>query len=348
MAHPRPARLAEVAKLAGVSPGLVSRIINEDPALRVREETRASVVAAIEMLNYRPNAAARALRNSQTGLLGFALHDVHDPVYVDMVHAAQAAAASHDYAIMLIDTADLAERREMIREIVQSRRIDGMLIQTGFGGNDAELQQLTHSVPTVVFNGDPAPGIRSIRADDRAAAKLATRYLIDAGHTAIAFFGMHGATAARRFDGYQAAIAEAGLTPLGPINVGWNSDTAHDATVQLLRSGTPITAIVAFTVTTALGVSSGIVESGLRIPDDISMISLPDTWLARHLTPPLTVVTMPFDQVGGQAVAMLIDQIQSPSAGEVVVREPLPEIIERGSVHRRADTDLGRRSRGRL
>lgn len=327
-----PARLVEVAKLAGVSPSLVSRIVNDDPTLRVRDVTRASVQSAIELLNFRPNASARALRSSQTGLLGFALHDVHDPVYVEMVRAAQAEAAEHDYAIMLLDTADLDERWETIREVVLSRRIDGMLIQTGFGGNQAELHSLSHSLPTVVFGGEPVAGARSIRPDDASAARLATLHLIDAGHRAIAYFGTDSATSARRYDGYRSALVSAGLAPFAPIDAGWNADTAHAATLDLLRSGVWVTAILAFTVTTALGVHSGLTEAGLQVPRDVSLISLPDTWFARHLNPPLTVVTLPFAEVGARAVSVLIDQIRTPSSGETIVTEPAPALVERQSV----------------
>lgn len=332
--HARPPRLAEVARLAGVSPGLVSRIINDDPDLRVRDETRETVLNAIKMLNYRPNAAARALRNSQTGLLGFALHDVHDPVYVEMVRAAQSEAAKHDHAIMLIDTLDLAQRRDDIRDIILSRRIDGMLIQSGFGGNQSEIQGLIQQIPTVVFNDGPIPGVRSIRADDTAASHLATEHLIESGHSEIAFLGTGNSTAVRRFDGYHNAITEAGLTPFAPIDVGMDSDSAHEAVMRLLRARPPLTALVASTMTTALGVHSAITASGLRLPEDMSLISLTDTWFARHLTPSLTAVSLPFAEIGAQAVTMLIDQIRKPSNGETVVTDPLPKVIERASVAR--------------
>lgn len=89
-------------------------------------------------------------------------------------------------------------------------------------------------------------------------------------------------------------------------------------------------------MTATLGVHSGIHEAGLRIPDDISLVSLPDTWFARHLTPPLTVVTLPYAEVGARAVSVLIDQIREPSTGETIVTEPAPRLLERGSVRRLA------------
>src|SRR5699024_6743948 len=140
---------------------------------------------------------------------------------------------------------------------------------------------------------------------------------------------------ARRYEGYLAALAAADQPALPPINGGWTSDSAYAATLRLLNSRTPVTGIVAVTTTTALGVHSGIVEAGQRIPDDISLISVHDTWFARHLNPPLSVVSLPMDQVGTSAVSMLIDQIRHPSVGEVVITDPAPSLITRGSTTRR-------------
>src|SRR5690625_6701662 len=87
------ARLSDAAQLAGVSPGLVSRLVNEDPSLKIRPETRERVMDAIDMLQYTPHASARALRSARTGLLGFALQHVHDPICAQHAASAQTAAA---------------------------------------------------------------------------------------------------------------------------------------------------------------------------------------------------------------------------------------------------------------
>ena len=329
-------RLADVARLAGVSPGLVSRVLNGDPTLRARDETRAAVMSAVEMLDYVPDVAARALRNAQTGLLGFALHHVNDPIYAEMVDSAQAEATKCGYSIILMNTAELAERGDHFRAIVQGHRVDGLLIQSGFGRGEEALGDLARSIPSVFFGG-PSDGVRTVRLDDGVAARMATEHLLQSGHTAIAFVGADGASSARRYEGYLAALAAADQPALPPVNGGWTSDDAYDATLRLLNSRTPVTGIVAVTTTTALGVHSGIVEAGQRIPDDISLISVHDTWFARHLNPPLSVVSLPMDQVGTSAVSMLIDQIRNPSVGEVVITDPAPTLITRGSTTRRTN-----------
>lgn len=329
----RAPRLAEVAKLAGVSGGLVSRIVNHDPTLRVRPETRARVLAAVEMLNYKPHMSARALRNAQTGLLGFALHHANDPIYVELVDQAQAAAAKHNYSLFLLNTAELIERGEAFREIIHGHRVDGLLIQLGVGSEEGPLRELARAVPSVVFGADPADDIRTIRLDDFNAARIATEHLLEAGHRSIAYIGGDGTSSQRRHGGYHAALTGAGLPALPPVNGGWMPDDAHQATVGLLRSQPDITAIVAVTTTTALGVHSGMIGAGMRIPDDVSLISVHDTWFAPHLNPPLSVVALPLADLGRRALEMLVEQVTEaePSTGETVVEEPSPELILRAS-----------------
>ncbi|WP_344619350.1 LacI family DNA-binding transcriptional regulator [Dactylosporangium salmoneum] len=327
----KPARLAEVAKLAGVSPGLVSRIVNGDPTLRVRPETRASVEAAIDMLNYTPHPSARALRNARTGLLGFALNDVNDPIYAEMVERAQVEAAQQNFSLILLNTAELAQRGEAFREIVLGRRVDGLLIQSGLGSWEDAVQEIARAVPSVVFGADSLPGTRTMRLDDARAAQIATRHLIDAGHTSIAYVGAPGTSSERRFSAYRAALVDAGLPWLPAIDGGWTADESHEATVRFLGSGAQVTAIVAVTTTAALGAHSGIVAAGRRIPDDVALVSINDAWFARHLNPPLTAVWLPLGDLGALAVHEVIEQITEPRDGETVLTEPAPRLVVRGS-----------------
>lgn len=327
----KPARLSDVAKLAGVSSALVSRIVNEDPTLRVRQETRDTVRSAIAMLNYAPHPSARALRNAQTGLLGFALHGVNDPLYVEMVDAAQAEAARRNYSVILMNIEELSDRRGAFHEIVLGRRVDGLLIHGGHGRGESELRDIARGLPSVMFNADPANGLRTIRFDDATAAEVATRHLIELGHREIVFLGDIGATSQRRYEGYRRALDEAGLPSFPPVVAGLSPDETHEATQRFLRSGTRATAFVAMSTTGALGMHSGIVSSGLRIPEDLSLVSVHDTWFTPHLNPPLSTVGLPLARMGAAAVAMLLEQITDPEEGETIIDDPAPHLVVRGS-----------------
>lgn len=245
------ARLSEVAKLAEVSPGLVSRILNEDPTLKVRPETRERVMNAIDLLQYTPHASARALRNSRTGLLGFALHHVNDPIYAQLVETAQVAAAERGYSVVLLNADELMERQGAFRTLVRGHRVDGLLIQSGFAADSHGLQDVARSVPSVVFNADRTPGLRTVRLDDTTAATVATKHLLELGHRQIAFVGAEGATSDRRFRGYLDALHAADVAPLPMISGGWDASTARAGIERYVATGGRATGLVVVTSTLA-------------------------------------------------------------------------------------------------
>lgn len=325
------ARLSDVARLSQVSSGLVSRIINKDPKLKIRDETRRRVHEAIEMLNYAPDASARALRNSRSGLLGFVLHHVNDPVYEDMVVAAQSAATTYGYSLILVDALGLEERREVFRQLVHGRRVDGLLVQSGFGQNRFDVNEFARVLPSVVFNSGPSAHVRTVRLDDIRACRMATEHLIDQGHTAIGFVAGVGSTSERRYQGYVEAMKRAGLDPLPQVLGGWGSDESHSAVREYYSHGGNATGLIAVTSTVALGVHSGILSSGLSIPGDVSLVGVHDTQVAKHLNPTLTTVSLPMAKLGAAAVSILIEQIESEGVGEYVITDPEPQIIVRNS-----------------
>lgn len=325
------ARLSDVAKLAEVSPGLVSRIVNQDPTLKVRSETRERVLSAIDLLQYTPHASARALRSSRTGLLGFALHHVNDPIYVQLVETAQIAAAERGYSVVLLNAAELMERQGAFRTLVRGHRVDGLLIQSGFSAGTHGLYDVARLMPSIVFNADRAPGLRTVRLDDTAAAAMATTRLLDLGHRRIAFVGAEGATSERRYGGYVAALDTAGVAAMPKIAGGWDAISARVGIERYFAAGGTATGLVVVTSTSALGVHAGVISSGLSLPQEVSVVSIHDAWFTEHLNPPLTVVELPLAQIGRMAVDMLIQQLDSPTEGAVVLDDPAPRLIERGS-----------------
>jgi LacI family transcriptional regulator len=126
-------------------------------------------------------------------------------------------------------------------------------------------------------------------------------------------------------------MARAGLRPAVAINGGWDPDESHEAARRFFGSGVRATAAVAATTNIALGIHSGLVASGLSIPDDVSLVSVHDTWYAHHLNPALTVVALPFSQLGEVAVRLLIDQGSESANGETIVDSTPPQLIVRRS-----------------
>lgn len=325
------AKLADVARLAEVSPGLVSRILNDDPNLRIREETRARVREAVDRLEYSPHASARALRSARTGLLGFALHHVNDPIYARMVESAQKAAAERGHLLVLLNAEELVTRADSLRDVIRGHRVDGLLIQGGFSADNRGLQELARAVPSVMFNASATAGVRSVRLQDEGAAAMATRHLIDFGHEDIAFVGAPGDSSERRFLAYRETVIAHGLEPREMIDGTWSADGARAAIEPHLSGSGRATGFVVANTTTAMGVHAGAIAAGLSIPSDVSVVTVHDAWFAPHLSPALTAVSLPLAQVGQTAVEMLIEQIDAPVEGETVIDAPSPELIVRGS-----------------
>ncbi len=325
------AKLADVARLAAVSPGLVSRILNEDPTLKIRQDTRERVRAAVERLEYAPHASARALRSARTGMLGFALYHVNDPIYAQMVETAQSAAAERGYLIVLLNAEELLARVDSLREVIRGHRVDGLLIQGGFSADNRALGELARAVPSLMFNASATPGIRSVRVRAESAAALATRHLIDLGHERIVFVGASGDSSARRLLACRETLEEHGLTPMDMIDGTWSAGGAREAMERYLADGGSATGFVVASPTTAMGIQAGALAAGRSVPGDLSGVAVHDAWYAPHLNPSLTVVALPLAGVGRVAVEALIEQIAAQGSGETVLDDPPPELIARGS-----------------
>jgi LacI family transcriptional regulator len=330
------ARIADVGRLAGVTPSVVSRVLNEDPTLRVREETRQRVLTAARQLDYTPNHAARALRRSRVGALGLAVHDISNPVYAPLIAGAQEAASRHGYVLMLADVPELARDEATFRRVVGSGSIDGLLLlPAGVSADRAVERAVSGRLPTVVVN-ERSRTSPSIGLPDRQAMKVATRYLLELGHREIALLRLDGRghRAKERTAGFKEALSEHGLEPAPSLVVtgGHTAETGRDAMARLLRrdEARP-SAVVAASVLAAVGALGAAHEVGVRVPAQLSIIGCHDVFFAPYLSPPLTVVRLGLRDLGRAAVERLVAQLDLRGSGHEVVPEPAPTVVVRGT-----------------
>lgn len=323
------ARLAEVAEHANVSRGLVSRMLNGDATLKIKPETRERILESVRILGYAPQSAAAALRRSKTSTIGLVINKVANPMYVDMISAAQKAATEAENVLLLVDAAELEENGRLFREIVSARRVDGLLLQGGYGSGADLLLPYSGLIPSVIFNASGSGAAPGIRLQDTFAAQIATRHLLELGHTRLAYVsGAAGETSDSRRHGFESVLGSADGTVL---EGGWSADDCHAAVVDHYRSGGTSTAILAVNSAAAVGVVSAIHFLGLRIPTDVSVVGIHDTLVAPHLTPPLTTVRLALAELGREAVRLLIQHIDEPVTGDFLVDSPAPELISRES-----------------
>lgn len=329
------ASIVEVARAAGVTPGVVSRLLNGDPELRVRPETRERVLAAVRDLEYTPNYAARALRRARVGTLGLAVPGISNPVYNAIVEGAQSAVSERGYVLLLADVLELARDNETFARVMRSGAIDGLImLRAGSSVDQVVAKVAAERVPTVLVN-DRSRTLTSVGVDDRAGARLATEHLIELGHRDIAQLRLDGrfSRARDRIKGWEDALQAAGLEPDPALIVdgGHTSDAGYAGMQRLLAARRPPTAVFAASVLSAVGAITAAREAGLRVPEDLSVVGYHDVFFAQHLTPALTVVRLALHAMGRTAVQVLLDLLDGRPARHVMVTEPGPELVVRGS-----------------
>jgi LacI family transcriptional regulator len=307
--------LADVAAIAKVDRAVVSRVVNRDPTLNIRPETRERVLAAIEELGYRPNVAARSLRTARAHMFGLFIPDFANPVYAEIIKGAEAEAADQGY-VLVTGSATGAGLGGYMDRLGQGR-IDGLLLAGA--GEEAGLDRA--GIPWIMLNHRSRGVRRYVILDDERAAALAVEHLVRLGHRRIAHLaGPSGAdTATRRSTGYSAAMREAGL-PEGPIvTADYTPAGGAAAMARLLAAGDPPTAVFVANVASAIGAMQAVRSAGLEIPRQVSIVAVHDLDLASYLFPALTTVRMPLAELGRRGVTLL---------GSLKPDDPVAEVLD--------------------
>ncbi len=325
--------IADVAHEAGVSPMTVSRVINDKGD--VSAATRQRVLAVIERLNYRPSGIARGLATQRTGTLGLVIPDVSNPFFADVVRGVEDMAYDHGYNVFLCNTEEDPAREIDVLRSLEEKRVDGLVLCSSRLSDD-ELHEVIDRHPgTVLVNrrlaGEPA---RSVQVDDELGGQLITGHLLEAGHRAVGFLaGPEASHSGRlRAKGYRAALAAAKL----PYYADWVRTCAptvgggYRAASELLGTHPELTALFCYNDLVAVGALRACDELGQRVPDDVALAGYDDIPLAALVTPPLTTCRVPRYELGGEAVQLLLDQIEgSGDEGSEIVLTP--ELVVRAS-----------------
>lgn len=323
--EPRRARIGDVAALARVDRAVVSKVINGAPGLSIRPDTRERVWNAIKALDYRPNVAARSLRTARAGAFGLLIPDFTNPIYASIIAGAQLAATQRDHLVL---TASASSPEGLARAVglLGGGRVDGLLLAGGAAPGDARAQIDALGVPWVLLNRTTRSATRSIVLDDAGATRLAVEHLVSLGHRAIAHIaGLQGAdTAARRLKGFRATMADAGL----PVRRGfvvaadYTNRGGFDAMSRLARATPRPTAVVIANVASAIGALRAAHLAGVRVPGQLSIVSVHDLPLVEYLEPPLTTVDMPVTELGRRGIEVLSTLPPNADVREVI-RQPM-------------------------
>ncbi|TML83613.1 MAG: LacI family transcriptional regulator [Actinobacteria bacterium] len=323
----------DVAQLAGVSTATVSRALNGTG--QIAPATRVAIEAAVAKLGYRPNTIARSLVTKSTETIAFLLPDITNPFYAELVAGIQEYALAHDHTMLLCTTEGNAEREEQYLELLRSKQVDGALVDGLVLPPDRIARFVKDGFPIVCLDRDiAAKSIPVVQVDNRLGGRLATDYLLGLGHRHIAH--VTGAKALQisqdRLAGFRDAQTDPGLRLI--VEGDFTEAGGYEATRDLIGSGVDFTAVFAANDLSALGVITALVESGRRVPQDVSVVGFDDLRLSAYTSPPLTTIRQPAFEIAQRATEILIDLTRGKRIRKLRHLLP-PELVVRRSAVRR-------------
>jgi LacI family transcriptional regulator len=327
--------LKELAARAKVHPSTISRVVNQDPGLRVAPATRARIEALLRETEYRPNGVARGLKLRQTLVLAVVIPDITNPFFGALFRGVEDGAAPRGYQVLLCNTDGSPDRQRAHLHSLIARRVDGVILASSFL-KDPAVRWLRHQrIPYVLVNRFSEEGLDPfVGSDDVTGARLATQHLISLGHVRIGHLAGQStvSTGVLRRRGFQMAMSEAGLSTKPELQVesGFIEDGGIRGMEKLLALREPPTAVFAVTDAVAVGAYGVVRRTGLRIPEDVAIAGYNDIPLAGRLIPGLTTVHVPIHEFGSAAARVLLEQIES---AHVTPRRVVfsPQLVVRGS-----------------
>ena len=326
--------MKDVARLAGVSTSTVSHVINKDRF--VSEAITLKVDEAIKSLNYAPSALARSLKLNQTHTIGMLITASTNPFYSELVRGVERSCFERGYSLVLCNTEGDEQRMNRNLETLMQKRVDGLLLLcTETHQPSQEIMQRYPSIPTVMMDWAPFDGDSDLIQDNSLlGGDMATQYLIDKGYRRIACIaGPLDKTPSRlRLEGYQRAMARAGIAVEDGfiITSDFEFSGGLKAMQALLAQPALPQAVFVGNDAMAVGAYQALYQAGLRVPQDMAVVGYDDIELARYMTPPLTTVHQPKDELGELAIDVLIHRMAHPGQAQQRV-QLTPELIVRGS-----------------
>ena len=326
--------IREVAKECGLSVSAVSQVLN-GKEVGIPQKTKEKVRAAAEKLRYRPNAAARSLVTSRSDTVGVLVPDISNAFFGEAFKEIQRRMGEEGFDVLLCSGDGTAKQDERFLRLFAARGADGLIVapaaETLEEKNAEKFAALLEEIriPYVYLDRYPALPCARVSADHRAGGYAAARCLLKNGHTKIGCIaGPAALVGARlRLEGFCDALAEAGIRPLA-INAPFTAEGGERAAKALFGRG--LTALFASDDLQAYGAMRAAAETGVRIPDDVSLVGYDDLQFSALANPPLTTVSQPVKDRATAAAELLLRRMR----GEDAESPPLfaPRLIERQTV----------------
>lgn len=303
----------DVADAAGVSPAVVSYVLNDGPR-GVAPATRAQVLEAVQRLGYRPNRIAASLRSKRTHSLGLIVPDNTNPYFAELAREVEEEAFRCGYTLLLGNAVDDVDREGLYLREFLDRQVDGLFVIPSHDGTLALAEVVASRTPMVILDREvlntEAPA--QLLSDNRAGGELATRHLLDHGRRRIGCIAgpRDARNAERRVAGWRDALADgtdgACAGPL--IHVPITRFAGRQATLSVLREDPRVDALFVASDEQAIGVLRALRELGLDCPRDVAVVAFDGTSYASLMTPGLTTVRQPIAMMAKQGVGLIMAQ----------------------------------------
>ncbi|WP_020615400.1 catabolite control protein A [Paenibacillus daejeonensis] len=325
----------DVAREAGVSMATVSRVVNNNP--NVKPQTRKKVFEAIERLGYRPNAVARGLASKKTTTVGVVIPDISNAIFAEVARGIEDIANMYHYNIILCNADKKKDKEIRVINTLLEKQVDGLLFMGGAVTEEHIIAFKSSNVPIVLCaTTDEQATIPSVDIDHEAAAFDAVSSLIAQGHKSIAMISgtlQDPANGYARFQGYKRALEQAGQAyDESLVRVGnYRYESGIEAMKYFLEMDQKPTAVFAATDEMAIGAIHSIQDYGLKVPEDISVISVDNSRMASMVRPQLTTVAQPMYDIGAVSMRLLTKLMKKEAVEDprVILQH---ELINRQSV----------------
>ncbi|MFW5749619.1 MAG: LacI family DNA-binding transcriptional regulator [Halanaerobium sp.] len=328
----------KIADEAGVSKSTVSRVINNK--VGVKDSTREKVNRVIQDLNYKPNSSAKGLASKKTNTIGLVISDITDPFFAMFVKGAERKAMEANYNIMLANSHWMVEEELKCVQMFEEGRVDGILMISG--GSEEKLDNYLNNLASnnldivVIDRKIKNKKIPKLNSDNLDAGCRATKYLLELGHRKIAHIkgeDIASSDASKdRVKGYKKALAEAGIEEEIIYPGYFAREEAYHSTKKLLQDHPEITAIFYASDMMAVGGLKALKDMGLKVPEDISIISIDGLEMAALMDPPITTLAQPAFKMGYLGMEKLIKKLDDQTDNSQIEDSIFKmELIERKS-----------------
>jgi len=310
----------DIAREAGVSPATVSRIITGNTS--VRQEKRDRVNQLIEKYNFRPNAMARALTETRTKVIGMLLADTGNPYYDSVFAACGNEAYKRGYVTMMLNTHSRPDMEESSLTKLREQRVDAIIICGGridLAQPDPSFQPLLkttlETTPIIAGSRSPMERIPGVAVDHKGSVDLALDYLIGLGHREIGFVYscLQDYGAKEKLDRFCQGMAKANL----PVREEWligvpgyDCQSGREGIEQLMNSASLPTALLGINDMVTAGMLQGLLDHGVRVPEDISLLGFDDTYITTITSPQLTAVDYDYNEYARMLVDVAVAVIE--------------------------------------